>query len=43
MNRATRDEGFVAGEAFEEWLYKENVFIELADDSIATGTDMSLF
>ena len=32
-------EGYVTGEAFEEWLYKETVFIELADDTIAIGTD----
>ena len=31
--------GYVTGEAFEEWLYKETVFIELADDTIAIGTD----
>lgn len=32
-------EGYVTGEAFEEWLYKGSVSIKLADDIAVSGLD----
>lgn len=32
-------EGYVTGEAFEEWLYKGTVLIELVDDTAVSDTD----